>query len=290
MVSLDELVINLDNYCKNFQSLERIERQMSLREFLEVYQLLDSNVATATTNGDDVPPEGNKTVHETIFNKIYLYILKGYSDKYEICRCLSVDIMTLLLTHLTDNEYYLECIIPVLTKRLGQSEIIEDSEEMRYQLLQQLSFLIDKFKAKKPTDDRLFKSYNDIIDILLKTLRDPFPSVQEECCSIIVALSKEKCFHYRSEVLVIPLTPILRHRQSKLRIAAINALGHVCLSITTNGECILKIITEISPLLMNDMPRVRMECGRIGCLLLLELRDRYSYFDRLLPLVFCWYV
>lgn len=45
---------------------------------------------------------------------------------------------------------------------------------------------------------------------------------------------------------------------------------------------------QISPLLMDSMGLVRRECGRLGCLLSLKLRDRYSYFEKLAPLILCW--
>uniref|UniRef100_A0A182T996 Condensin complex subunit 1 C-terminal domain-containing protein n=1 Tax=Anopheles maculatus TaxID=74869 RepID=A0A182T996_9DIPT len=41
----------------------------------------------------------------------------------------------------------------------------------------------------------------------------------------------------------------------------------------------------LSPLLMDDVPYVRRACGRVGCVMLQKLRDRYSFFHRILPLV-----
>lgn len=55
-----------------------------------------------------------------------------------------------------------------------------------------------------------------------------------------------------------------------------------------NGDVIVKIIVSVSPLLMDSMPQIREECGRVGCYWLLKLRDRYSFFERILPLVLCW--
>lgn len=50
---------------------------------------------------------------------------------------------------------------------------------------------------------------------------------------------------------------------------------------------IKRIIKEISILVMDPVPSVRRECGRVGCLFLVKMRDRYSHFERILPLVLC---
>lgn len=260
--------VNLEIICKNVQNPERMIRQKALKDLLAFC----------------VSEEIEKRDVVEVFDSCYLYILKCYADKFETCRSFACTIVSELLERLPENDFYLGYIIPVLTKRIGQSEIIEESEELRLDLVKQLLQMVNKFK----TEDRLLKSYNDIMDILIKTLRDPYPAVQRESCEVIKILSEESCFHYRAEALVNPLIAILRHRHSANRILAISALGFVCLKIHSNGECVGKIIMELSPLLMDDMAYVRRECGRVGCLLAMKLRDRYSFFDRILPLIFCW--
>ena len=232
-----------------------------------------------------------------IFDTVYLHIIRCYNDKFEMCRSLACSIVSELLKHLQRNDYFLNYIVPVVAKRIGQAEVLEESEELRLQLLQQLNYIIEKYQelidlgSVKDYEgkDVMLKPYNEIMDILKMSLLDPYPAVLKESCEIILRTA-DVCtsFHYRAEVLVEPLLELLKHRQSIIRISAVKAVGVVCLNIHSNGDCIQKMIKSVSPLLMDSVPFVRREVGRVGCLWLLKLRDRYSYFERLLPLALCW--
>lgn len=263
------------------QNQDRMTRQRALKELLE---FCEDEKSLTTENCTEM------------FDTFYLYIIKCYSDRFEMCRSLACSIITELLKKLERNDYYLNYIVPVIAKRIGQVEIVEESEEMRLQLLGQLNFIIGKYRELIDSGnvrigdgkDCLLKPYNDIIDILKVCLQDSYPAIMKECCSIIKATSEATTsFHYRAESLVDPLVHLLKHRQSPVRIAAIEALTIICLKILTNGDCIKRIICDVSPLLMDPVPYVRRECGRAGCLWLLKLRDRYSFFERILPLILC---
>lgn len=271
------MLINSELLCKCLQSLDRRERQRALNDLLEFA----------------VSPENKQEDVIQIYDETYLYILKCYSDKYESCRELASSVVTEFFRRLPKNDYYLQYIVSTLHSRIGQKELIEESEEIRLLLLTQLDSLIDKFRAEKPEKDSdyLLKCYDEIVDILLKELRDNYPSAQRAACSCIRTLAEATpAFHFRAEALVKPLLPLLHHKHSMNRVNAIETLGIIALHILTNGDCITQIITEISPLLMDSMPLVRKECGKTGCRLIMELRDRYSYFPRLLPLILCWWV
>lgn len=269
----DDWKFQIEFLNKNIQSSERLVRQQSLTKLLE---LCESTQLTETEAME-------------LFDLCYLSILKCYSDKFESCRNSSVLLITAILRHLPDNDFYIETIVPVLTRRIGRTEIVEDSEEMRLLFVEQLFQLIQKFTSQNADKDPLQGVYNDIIDILIKTLRDPYPVVQRISCNVVRALAAATTsFHGRAEQLAIPLISMLGHRQSPSRIAAIETLGIVSLYIHTNADVIIKVIVSISPLLMDEMPFVRRECGRVGCFWLMNLRDRYSFFERILPLVLCW--
>lgn len=201
-------IFEYNQLCSNIQHADRSVRQNSLKKLLE---LCSSNKTDEAV---------------TLFDHFYLHIIKCYSDKFESCRCLAVEIISSLLEMLPDNDFYVENIVPVIAKRIGQKEIIEDSEELRLQLVQQLRQIIDKFPANELKGDRLKNSYNDIIDVLIKTLRDPYVNVQRECCSMVTSLaSATPSFHCRAEVLADPLIALLKHRQWLSRKEAITALG-----------------------------------------------------------------
>lgn len=280
-------IFEYNQLCNNIQNADRTVRQNSLKKLLELSSCEEQQAIT-------------------LFDHCYLHIIKCYADKFESCRCLAVEIISSLLKTLPENDFYVEVIVPVIARRVGQKEIIEESEELRLQLVQQLLQIVEKFPANELKGDRLMNSYNDIIEILIKTLRDPYVNVQRECCSIVKSLAEATpSFHCRAETLADPLIALLKHRQWLSRKEAISALGKSifvgwenCFKVKVfsgvlalnvhNGDTVVKIIVSISPLLMDSMPQIREECGRVGCLWLLKLRDRYSFFERIVPLVLCW--
>lgn len=257
---------------KNLQNTDRTSRQAALQNILTHCQ---------------TPAILTESDADHIFNTFYLALLKCYYDRYENCRNLAIEIVTTLLTALPKTSYYIECIVPTVAKRIGRPELIEDSEEIRLLLAQQIVVIVRE--CRKPDHDLLANVYNDIIDILVKCQRDSFPAIQRECCIIIRALADASpMFHLRTIDLADGLIVMLQHRHSANRIAAIEAIGIVALHIHGHGETVIKLIAAVSPLLMDAMPTVRLECGRVGCRWLLALRDRYSFFERLVPLVLCW--
>uniref|UniRef100_A0A182PE14 TOG domain-containing protein n=1 Tax=Anopheles epiroticus TaxID=199890 RepID=A0A182PE14_9DIPT len=262
---------SMESFCAAVQHPERMERQRALKKFLS--DMTSSNNATE--------------VWSRMFDETYLHLLRCYGDRFESVRALAVTAMDALLAKLPHNDYYLGCIVPVLAKRIGQAETLEDSEELRLQLLEQLGSLVEKYSDPDGSrGDPLLKVFDSVVDILVKTLRDPYPAAQKKSCEIVVALANATpSMHYRAEALVTPAKSVLSHRHSANRIAAVEALGVLSLHILSNGDRVSEIIMAVSPLLMDDVPFVRRACGRVGCLMLQKLRDRYSFFHRILPLV-----
>lgn len=280
---MEENKVKFNDWIMKMQNPERMVRQRALKDLLEFCEI-----------------DGNLTSENSveIFDSLYLCLIKCYSDRFEMCRSLSCSIVSEILKHLEQNDYYLSLLVPVIAKRLAVQDVVEESEEMRLQLLKQLNFIIDKYKSLSSTgtvrgqsdgEDRLLKPYNDIVDILKVSLLDSYPAILKESCEVIKATAiASPSFHYRAEALAEPLLCLLKHRHSPIRIAAVEALGVVSLNIHSNGEIIKRIIQGLSPLVMDPIPFVRRECARVGCLFLMELRDRYSFFERILPLVLCW--
>lgn len=280
---MSDIKAKLDVWIVKIQNQERMVRQRALKELLEFCET-----------------EGNLTTDNSIevFDSVYLCLIKCYSDRFEMCRSLSCSVVSEIVKFLEHNDYYLSLLVPVIAKRLAAQDVVEESEEMRLQLLKQLNFIITKYmdlnssgtvRGHADGDDRLLKPYNDIVDILKTCLLDSYPAILKECCDIIkVTAVASPSFHYRAEALADPLMGLLKHRQSPVRIAATEALGIVALNIHSNGDLVKRIMKELSPLMMDPIPFVRRECGRVGCKFLMQLRDRYSYFERILPMVLCW--
>lgn len=163
---------------------------------------------------------------------------------------------------------------------------------MRLQLLKQLNFIITKYAdlnvGAGDGNDRLLKPYNDIVDTLLCLRNDTFAALLKEFCEIIkVTASATPSFHYRAEALAEPVIRLLNHRQSPVKIAAIEALAVITLHIRTNSDLVKRILNQLSKVVMDDIAFVRRAVARAGCLFLIKLPDRFSYFERILPLVLC---
>jgi hypothetical protein len=139
-------------------------------------------------------------------------ILKVYTDPTERCRLLAVELVQFLLnTHKPETELYLPYLIPVLTLRLAQKEIVETAEELRALLLQQLEDVIMLAKAdlgvyidevvqvKIAVVDPLSSVTPDLVpktplstafssrspQMLVRALLDPFPEVKRRGCRCI---------------------------------------------------------------------------------------------------------
>lgn len=264
----------LNNVCTSLRSEERGQRQSGLKKLLKYCESSELNAENCLD----------------IFDLVYLHILKCYADESEKCRSLATEVVSRILEKLPRNDFYLNYIVPAIARRIGRPETVEQSEEMRLQWLEQIRDIVERYQTtEEDSTDYLLKVYNDLIDILKKTLADPFPAAQRESCEIVKLLSKATpSFHFQAEALVKPLLIMLKHKQSANRTVAIETLGIVCLHITTNTECVLNVLTELRLLLLDGVASVRRECGRVGGRLMLELRDRYSHFDKILPLVLCW--
>lgn len=260
-------------WCTHLQSPERSVRQTTLKGILEHFE---------SGKVDDKNAE-------QYYTEIYIHLLKAYSDRFEVCRSLAASALSSIMKHLPRNSSYLEYICSVIGQRLGQAEMIEESEEMRLQLVEQMRELVEKFKVDpKEKTDLILKAYNDIIDVLVRTIKDPYPAIQKESCEVVKLLAiATPSFRYRAEVLVKPMSFMLQHRYSANRGIAIETMSITALHILTNDDKVGNIIMDLSKLLMDDVPSVRRECGRAGVRLGLELKDRYSHFSKILPLILC---
>uniref|UniRef100_A0A182T4L9 Dynein axonemal assembly factor 5 TPR repeats domain-containing protein n=1 Tax=Anopheles maculatus TaxID=74869 RepID=A0A182T4L9_9DIPT len=214
--------MSTESFCAAVQNPDRMVRQRALKDF-------EKNFIHGT--------ETDEQCSRRLFDETYLHILRCYGDRFESVRTLAVSAMDALLVKLPTNDYYLSCIVPVLAKRIGQAETIEESEELRLQLLEQLEALVVKYSDPDGSHaDPLLKVFDSVVDILIKTLRDPYPAAQKKACEIVMLLAEATpSLHYRAEALVEPAKSILPHRHSANRIAAIETLGVLSLHILSNG-------------------------------------------------------
>lgn len=263
--------LNIEEICKNLQSDER-------RTKLSTLSLLQSHCEE----------ESYAQLHCT-FDEIYLHLLKCYSDRFESVREKAVQTVTEFVNQLPPNDFHLMNIVSTLVERMGQQETLESSEEIRLLYIQQLLTLLQKYTVTG-NKRSLQECYTEIVSVLAKALRDAYPAVQRESCSCVVALMKVAdtiAIQPFIEKLTKPLYGMLNHKHSLARISAVEAIGRLALHADPKNDTLSQMIMEVSPLLMDSMPLVRRECGQLGILLALELRDRYSFFDRIIPFILC---
>ncbi|XP_073828508.1 dynein axonemal assembly factor 5 [Musca autumnalis] len=265
--------LTLEEICNKLQSTER-------RVKLDALQDLQSKCENRKEYNDEKILE--------IYDECYLHLLKCYSDRFESVRDKSVETVNEFMERLPPNDYHLLNIVSSLAECLGQQETLEESEEIRLCFMIQLNKLMERY-IHTGNKCSIQGCLEDIVRILLKVLKDPYPAVQKEACkcvALIAPSSDSYIFQKYAEPLAKALYGMLNHKHSQARIASVNALGYVALHIDA-GEALSQLLMEVSPLLMDSMPLVRRECGELGVRLLLELRDRYSYFERIIPLVLC---
>lgn len=196
--------------CKNIQSSDKSIRQHSLTQLLNIVRKTDNN---------------SELNH--LFSHVYLHVFKCYGDRYEVCRSLAVLIVSGFMEKSSDcNDSVLEYIIPLLKTRIGQQKVIENSEELRLLLIEQLCDIIKQFGCYGDKPNTPIKSYNETIEILLRTLLDPYARILVQSCNAIELLQTETPSpHVNYSKLVDPLINILIHRHSSVRISAVKALG-----------------------------------------------------------------
>lgn len=160
-------------------------------------------------------------VLQGVLHEILKPFMKIVSDPVEKCRELAVQFLLESIASVSDASEFLPYIIPVIVQRLGQQDIVEQSEEIRLNIVVFLTQLIDFTKKK------IGAYVDDMVKILQRTIVDPYPEVKKESCKCAALLAKTvpEVFHLQSESLIKPLLMTITHQHSRVRVAAIEAIG-----------------------------------------------------------------
>lgn len=160
-----------------------------------------------------------------VFPEVYAYILKSFSDASEACREIAALIISNFIEKLPLNDYYLTYILPVIVRRIGCAETVEESEEIRLVLIQLVHNILEKYKVTY----LLSPFIGDFTNILTKTVTDPFPKVKLEACECIILVTKilQRDFHFQCESYVKPILSNFGHQHFRVRVAAIKAIGNI---------------------------------------------------------------
>ncbi|XP_058270319.1 dynein axonemal assembly factor 5-like [Hemibagrus wyckioides] len=221
----------------------------------------------------------SNTVLQEVFASLLNSLLRCLSDPMERCRELSIQTIRDFIRCVSNPESSLPYIMPCLVQRLGGNEIVEPAEELRLSMVEVLSLIVEVCER------HLAPYLDDMIKILQKTITDPFPEViKESCkCTILFARSVPDHFHMQAECLVKPLMQTISHQHSRVRMAIIEATGAVVLFGTV--KTMDDVLSHMAQRLFDHSPQVRKAVTLVAGDWLLNFKDRYSYFHKLLPLL-----
>ncbi|XP_029106007.1 dynein assembly factor 5, axonemal [Scleropages formosus] len=221
----------------------------------------------------------SSAVLQDVFAALLRPLLKCLTDPMERCRESAVHMIADFLRSVPRPEDSLPYLIPALSQRLAGSDLPEPSEELRLAMVEVLSLVVEVCGG------RLAPYLDHMVRILQRTIVDPFPEVKKESCRCAVSFAKcvPDHFHMQSESLVKPLMQTVCHQHFRVRLAAIEATGAVVQYGT--GRSVDDVLSHLAQRLFDDSPQVRKGVTQVVGGWLLHLRDRYSYFHKLIPLL-----
>ncbi|XP_017669116.1 PREDICTED: dynein assembly factor 5, axonemal [Lepidothrix coronata] len=200
-------------------------------------------------------------------------------DAAERCRELALQLLQHGLSHGERPCEALPVLLPVLAQRLCPPPAAEPSEELRLGLVQLLLLLLQRCgPAAAPY-------LGDIVRVLQATLLDHYAEVRRESCRCAVACAQAmpEHFHMQSESLIKPLMQTISHQHYRVRVDVIQATGAVIQF--GNGKSVDDVLSHLAQRLFDEIPKVRHAVTTVIGEWLLHLRDRYSYFHKLIPLL-----
>nr|XP_005504590.2 dynein assembly factor 5, axonemal [Columba livia] len=163
--------------------------------------------------------------------------------------------------------------------RLCPPQGTEPSEELRLGLVQLLALLLQRCGAS------MVPYLSEVIRMLQATLLDSYAEVRRESCRCATACAQAmpEHFHLQSESLLKPLMQTISHQHYRVRVDVIQATGTVIQY--GNGKSVDDVLSHLAQRLFDEIPKVRHAVTTVIGEWLLHLRDRYSYFHKLIPLL-----
>ncbi|XP_057716949.1 dynein axonemal assembly factor 5-like [Corythoichthys intestinalis] len=218
-------------------------------------------------------------VLQELFSALLKPLLKCLSDPMERCREIAILLISDFIRFVPEPQESLPYLMPCLAQRFGEKEILEPSEELRLSATEMLTLTVEV------CGKQLAPYLNEMMNILQRTVFDPFPDVKRESCKCTVNFANcvPEHFHMQAESLVKPLMQTIAHQHSKVRVSVIEATGAVIQHGT--GKNVDDVLSHLAQRLFDDAPQVRKAVIVVVGDWLLNLRDRYSYFHKLTPLL-----
>ncbi|XP_042248057.1 dynein axonemal assembly factor 5-like [Thunnus maccoyii] len=221
----------------------------------------------------------SSSVLQEVFSALLKPLLKCLSDPMERCRETAIATITEFIRCVPKPEESLPYLMPCLAQRLGEKEIQEPAEELRLSAVEMLTLTVEMCGTQ------LAPYLTEMFNILQRTVVDPFPDVKRESCKCTVVFAKclPEHFHMQAESLTTPLMQTIAHQHSRVRVSVIEATGAVIQHST--GKNMDDVLSHLAQRLFDDSPQVRKAVTAVVGDWLLHMRDRYSYFHKLIPLL-----
>ncbi|XP_048350157.1 LOW QUALITY PROTEIN: dynein axonemal assembly factor 5 [Sphaerodactylus townsendi] len=198
-------------------------------------------------------------------------------DPAERCREEAVELLGLCLARAPPPGRALPLLLPALARRLGP-DAREPCEELRLGLLRLLGLLL-----RLGPDAALAPHLPDALAALRGALQDPFPQAQRQACALAAQLAAAlpEHFHMQSESLISPLMQAVSHQHFRVRCC------HPLMAVIQfgNAKSLDDVLSHLAQRCFDDIPQVREAVIIVMGEWLLHLRDRYSFFPKLIPLL-----
>ncbi|XP_044590648.1 dynein axonemal assembly factor 5 [Cotesia glomerata] len=257
--------LQLSEICESLQSDDKKRRFLVLKKLHDI--LIDED------------NQWSKREVLEIWQIMNKHIVKVLTDPTESCRESAVEIIKIFITSLPIIEKNIMYIIPIFVRRLGSQELLEPSEEVRLNCISLLRLIICFYK------DHLSVYIDDFVQILSKTVTDNYPKVKRETCEAISELAKTipVQFYSKSELLVKPILSNFTHQHYRVRVSSVKAIGDVIQH--GNSKSMEKVSTPLAERLFDQSGAVRIAVIEVAGYWFSNLRDRYSWWYKLIPLL-----
>ncbi|KAI9350767.1 armadillo-type protein [Obelidium mucronatum] len=214
-----------------------------------------------------------------VFAAVAKPLLAAAADASDAVREAAIAAVQNLANSAADLVPVLPYIVPVVSNRLSQPDLVEPAEELRLLLVKLMLSIVDKTK-------QIFApGVEETVKILTRTLVDPFPDVKKESCNLVVSLSTHcgRILTPHVPALVKVLIPNLSHRHAAVRTQSLKSIQSLLL---LDPSPLDDLSDHFRLLTMDKTPGVRDALFQMAIALLTKMPDRYSIGYKVLPTLF----
>eukprot|EP00759_Apiculatamorpha_spiralis_P059307 PhF_6_TR985/c0_g1_i1/m.1922/K19759/DNAAF5; dynein assembly factor 5, axonemal len=240
----------------------------------------------------------NGTVSPTDRHAVLKASLKCFEDKVERCRETALAIVSQYVERSAVEDGWvdtetLDWILPILVTRIGQPDVVEESEELRLQLLTCALDILKQFSHDIGSQG-FVEYYTTMLAVCLK---DAFPEMKKKACQGVRMLC-DSVDHQRLKNLALPLAKVVKfqamqHKHSAVRMEALDSFtslmkaGAVEILGDTREEA-QENRTTLHYLYIaatDQVEGVKLAFLKLASVCVLDIRDRLEQHKRFFPLL-----